>query len=66
MTENSEDKKERLLLSEVNAVARQIINCYKSECETKKRKGLETTAFFKFVAHSNGRKSPREMEKLIR
>ncbi len=47
-------------------IARELIGCYRSQCQTKSCKGLPTREFFKFVATSNGRKSPKEVERLVR
>lgn len=43
-----------------------IINCYKSEKQRQNKAALEINDFIKFVADAYGRKSPREMENLIR
>lgn len=42
------------------------MNCYRDRCKIEKRIAIVTADFFKFLAKSHGKKSVREMEKLVK
>ena len=65
VTESSEDRKERNVLEELQKIGPQILNCHRSERQSKGRAALELKSFSKFLANSVG-KGAGEMEDLLR
>ena len=66
MTESSEDRKERNVLEELQTIGPQILNCHRSERQSKGRAALEVKSFSKFLSNSCGGKGAGKMEDLLR